>query len=96
MIQSQNAVFDHTETRFYVEKHEVVAEYRSNQNERRPVQPHEMEHTWGWHNSGCVWDKVAFEWSDKEDWSMKRCHTAEDKRDIIQHEALDAAQNNNR
>ena len=25
------------------------------------------KHMWGWHNRGCVWDKIASEWSGKEE-----------------------------
>ena len=36
-------------------------------------------------NSGCVWDRVASDWTDKEEWSStrKRCQTTEDKVDFI-------------
>ena len=30
------------------------------------------KHKIGWHNRGCVWDKIASEWSGKHDWSSKR------------------------
>ena len=38
-------------------------------------------HVWGWHNCGCVWDKVATEWAGDEDWTCRRarCRTIEDK-----------------
>ena len=26
---------------------------------------------WGWHNNGCVWDKVATEWAGDEDWACR-------------------------
>ena len=40
---------------------------------------------WGWHNRGCVWDKVATCWAGKEECASKRrkCQTIEDKRDFI-------------
>ena len=40
---------------------------------------------WSWHNRGCVWDKVAFEWAGKEEWSIDKetCQANEDKRDLI-------------
>ena len=53
-----------TETRIQVEKHEVVAEFKSNRREREPVQPHEMETHVG--------DIIASEWSGKEEWCSKR------------------------
>ena len=42
-----------------MEKYEVVAHYKSNQNEKRPVQPHELEthvvvaHSWVCLEQGC-------------------------------------------
>ena len=43
------------------------------------------KHKIGWQNRGCVWDRIASEWSGKEHWSIKtkRCQTAEDKRDFM-------------
>ena len=40
---------------------------------------------WGWHNRGCVWNKVASECAGEEQWSSKReqCQTIEDKRAFI-------------
>ena len=40
------------------------------------------KHMWGWHNRGCVWDKVAAEWAGKEDLTSKsaRCQASEDKK----------------
>ena len=43
------------------------------------------KHRWGWHNLGCVWDKIASEWVGAEEWSDKRrrCQDAVSKRDIV-------------
>ena len=30
------------------------------------------KHKFGWHNRGCVWDKIASEWRVKQDWHNKR------------------------
>ena len=42
------------------------------------------KHECGWHNRGCVWDKLATEWAGKEDWTGKRviCHALEDQKNI--------------
>ena len=40
------------------------------------------KHKCGWHNRGCVSNKLATEWSGKKDWTSKRaiCHAFEDKK----------------
>ena len=57
----------------------------------------------GWHNGGCVWDKVATEWPGDGDLACKRvrCQTLEDKKEQICHfcvaecQTLDNAQDKN-
>ena len=43
------------------------------------------KHKWSSHNRGCVWDKIASEWSGKEERcnKRKRCQKAEDKRGFV-------------
>ena len=48
-----------------MQKHEMVAVHAGIWNEKRPVPPDKC----GWHNRGCVWDKIATEWAVKEDWT---------------------------
>ena len=45
----------------------------SENDERRPMQPHKMEaQVERWHNRGNVQDKIATVWADKEDWMSER------------------------
>ena len=58
------------------------------QNTRAIIMKHDpcnhtrWKHKWSLHTRGCVWDRVASEWSEKEQWNKerKKCQTAEDKR----------------
>ena len=63
----------------------MVAVHKGRLNEKRPVQPHKVETHVGWHNRGCVWDKVATDWAGDEDWTRerKRCQTMEDKKRFV-------------
>ena len=36
--------------------------------EEDPFNHTRWKHKWGWHNRGCVWDKVATELAGDEDW----------------------------
>ena len=43
------------------------------------------KHMWSWHNRGCVWDKVAADWSGDKDWTCEtaRCQTVEDEKRCV-------------
>ena len=43
------------------------------------------QHRWRWHNRGCVWYKIASEWSGAVEWSeeRKKCQNAVDKCDFV-------------
>ena len=40
--------------------------------ERDPGNHTKWKHKWRWHNRGNVWDKIAKEWADEEDWMRAR------------------------
>ena len=48
-----------------------------------PVNETCWKHTWGWHNQGCVWDKIATAWADEEWMSSKKKRIRKDNKDFV-------------
>ena len=55
---------DDTEMFRCMEEYGVVA--KATNMKVDPKNHTRWKHTWGWHNRGCVWDKIASEWSGKD------------------------------
>ena len=62
----------------------MVAVHASIMHEKRLVQPRKVETQLGWHNRGCVWNKLATMWAGKEDQTSKRKYQAlEDEKNSL-------------
>ena len=50
----------------------MVAFLQAEMMKRDPENHTRWRHKWRWHNRGNVWDKIATDWTGKEDWVRER------------------------